>query len=255
MSGLSEGQAVDILDSFDLVAVQDWTGYKSRQEPLRQELARLGLLSRAKWFWRTPSPFTPLLAHGLRSTRYSLGGFDCTMGHYEIMKLALAWGCRRVLIMEDDACFADASVVRSALSVVPDDWQFLKLEWYERGGRAFPGGTGGAAWSRFSSDTVTGVLCGTGAVAFTAEGLKWKTGLIEDCLQPFGVPMHTIDMYDTPEFVDRTVAYCATPCLAVQRPHGRGDPHNHAGTKPYRREFLVGGSMSAGYPSLRGLHK
>lgn len=239
-------------DRFDLIAVQDWTGYTARQDLLRQELDRLGLLSRARWFWRAPSPFTRLMADMFPShEHHSLGGFDCTMGHYEIMKLALEWGCRRILVMEDDACFADADVVRSALASAPDDWQFLKLEWYERMGVAFSCGTDNKPWSRFSSKTVTGVLCGTGAVAFTSEGLKWKTGLIEDCLSVAGVPLHTIDMYDRPEFVDKTVAYCATPCLVVQRPHGRDDPHNHAGRKPYRSEFLVGGSMSAGYPALR----
>lgn len=238
-------------DMFDLVAVQDWTGYKSRQDLLKRELDRVGLLSRAKWFWRFPSPFTPILGRLIPpSERYSLGGFDCTMGHYEIMKLALDWGCKRVLVMEDDACFADTGVIRSAFAELPGDWQFLKLEWYVRSGTGFFDGLG-KPWSRFSGSTVNGILCGTGAVAFTREGLKWKTGLMEDCLSVGGIPLHTIDMYDTPEFVDRTVAYCATPCLAVQRPHGLDDPHNHAGSKPYRREFLVGGSLAAGYPAFK----
>ena len=238
-------------DMFDLVAVQDWTGYKSRQDLLKYELARVGLLSRTQWFWRFPSPFTSILGRSIpASERYSFGGFDCTMGHYEIMKLALDWGCKRVLVMEDDACFTDMDVIRSAFAELPDDWQFLKLEWYVRSGTGFFGGLG-RAWSRFSSATVNGILCGTGAVAFTSEGLRWKTGLMEDSLSFRGVPLHTVDMYDRPEFVDRTVAYCATPCLAVQRPHGRGDPHNHAGSKPYRSEFLVGGSLAAGYPAFK----
>ena len=114
---------MDVLDSFDLVAVQDWTGYASRREFLCRELDRLGLLGRAQWFWRAPSPFTSMLSLGLPvSGGPSLAGFDCTMGHYEIMKLALAWGCKRVLVMEDDACFADAGLVRASLTAAPSNW-------------------------------------------------------------------------------------------------------------------------------------
>ena len=248
-------------DMFDMVTVQDWTGYRTRQGALCAELARVGLLGRARWFWQTASPFCLRLGNALRydvrGPRF--GGFDCTMGHYRILRTALAEGAETLLVVEDDVCFcSDTGLAAAALRTLPAGWDFIKLDWWLRGcdeaaQAAFRGAAraGGGAWiplDRRSLPAKGAVACGAGAIGYSRRGMQWKAGLLERAASEDGLDgaaryiAGNIDGYDRPELAGEVNAYCAAPCLAVQRAHGRGDPCINAARKNYAPWQLVGGS-------------
>ena len=152
------------------------------------------------------------------------------------------------MVMEDDVCFAkDAGFIEAAVGALPDDYDFAKLEWYpvapvsrdEVAARDRAGGF----WA-----SAHGIVAhGTAAVAFSARGMDWKLGLMEKAAKasPFdGTPLRSIDRYDEPGYLPTDLrAYVAVPCVAVQRPHGVGDPHMHAGAKNYNK-FLLRNDLS-----------
>lgn len=242
-----------IWDRFGMVAVQDYTGYQTRQPALWAELKGVGLLSRTEWFWNFPGPFPDVFARGVNTCRRTMrdtGTFDCTMGHYRIMKTALARGARSVLVFEDDVCFAkDPQLLEASLAALPGDYDIAWLEWCPKGPMpreeilSRSRDAGGGYWA--SAHGL--VLRGAGATAFSALGMEWKVREMEKAAgrDAFGSHvLRSVDCWHEQPYMPASLrAYVSIPCLAIQRPHrSSDDPHMHAGGKNYTG-FLHGGSL------------
>ena len=82
-----------------------------RGENMLYQIDNLGLCSSSDIVWKftTPNIFkeTYYNNHIKNKKIFTYGMFDCALGHYEIMKEALALGYERIMIWEDDIVFHD----------------------------------------------------------------------------------------------------------------------------------------------------
>lgn len=110
---------------FDAVYCLSLADYKRRRDDMRLELERVGLTdvhwkitvknTFYKYIWDHPDFHTLPWLKGLD------WALNCTMGHYEIMKEALAIGYKRVLVMEDDIRFLkDTKQIADILADLPE---------------------------------------------------------------------------------------------------------------------------------------
>lgn len=234
-------------DRFDAVAVLCTTVQMHRQEGLRAELARVGLLDRVEWFWDFDNPFMVRLANNLKlaPTIKNMGGFRMNMNHYRAAKTMLELGRKHVLILENDVRFLkDVGALASGLASMPADYDLAKLEW-----------TGHPTRRASSVPTITGpwhpligfdTYC-TAAIAYSTAGLAWRVARLEECTDysQLFTSMHAVDVYDNAPSVSRLHAYVASPLLAVQR--WTGDGHNQQNASTYRLygNHLADGGVSA----------
>ena len=219
-------------DRFDHIAVQDFTGYGERRVDLEAELERVGLIDRTKTYWNYPTPYNAFLYRNLRLNKdiTNEGTLDCTLGHYRILKTAYELGYGHLLVMEDDIRFLnDTELLNEIVNDLPEDYDFAKFEWYTR---KFSHAEA-VARPRIGKYWIDGhgiKLLGTGMVAFSRKGMKWKIDRIESAFKP-GQELHSIDIYDRPEFMDPTLkCYLALPLGGIQ---GIYDRNMHKHVKDY----------------------
>lgn len=237
-------QVSHMWDRFDAVAVLCSTDYMHRQDGLRAELSRVGLLDRVEWFWDFDNPFMVRLAHSLRLSHdiRSLGGFRLTMNHYRAVKTLLELGHKHVLVLEDDVRFLkDTGKLSSILESMPADYDVAKLEWTAhptRGSKSVPDITG--PWHPLSGfDT----YC-TAAIAYSAKGMKWRVDKIEEAsdYSKIFAELHMVDVYDNSPSLAKLHAYVAEPLAAIQNFTGDGvHTQNHGTYKLYGAHLADGG--------------
>lgn len=116
-------------DRFDYVACVCFTGYKDRQEGLSQELARIGLLERAHFFWDFPNPYTGLLAKHSCRDLYHQQMFPIGHNNYRAIKTAYELGYSSILVLEDDVRFLrDLSLLAKTIRALPDGYEIAMLD-------------------------------------------------------------------------------------------------------------------------------
>lgn len=202
-------------DAFDRVVAIRFTGYRAEREPsLLAEFARVGLEDAAVR-WTFPTPYTLRFGNSIVYTE-GPGNFDETYAIYSELKVALALGMERILVLEDDVRFLlDTDMIRQSLEGIPSDFVDAKLSWIRRGGPV----EASALRGRGLWVPTTGVVTrDTGAIAFSREGMEWFVGCVEDTLSVGGPPMRSCDLYDRPPFYKEDGArhYLAVPLVARQ---------------------------------------
>lgn len=203
---------------FDFRAVLTYTGYDDRIEGLYGELNRVGL-GDARVFWQIDSPFYSRLLSTLKTEQSGVGAYSCTLGHYRILKTALALGYEHALVLEDDVrMLKDHRLLAEIVSTLPDDYDFAKFEWHTWGRWT-------ESWvdDRVRSSTLThwidgnGILtCGAGMCAYSRRGMQRKIEMIESACDTGKMPIIDQIENDKRFFADGIKTYLAVPLAGIQ---------------------------------------
>ena len=236
-----------IWDRFDHIAVQDFTGYRERRSDLDAEFARVGLQNRTTTYWTYPTPLNGFLRSALRCNKDigNDGTLDCTLGHYRILKTAYELGFNHLLVFEDDIRFLkDTNRLHDIVSELPEDFDFAKFEWYTRGFDH----KNAVSRPRIGHYWIDGhgiKLLGTGMVAFSRKGMKWKIDRIESAFLKKD-ELHSIDIYDRPGtgfMPPELKCYLALPLGGIQGTYSR---NMHKRVKDYDLLMLENSRESYG---------
>lgn len=198
---------------FDRVFVQCFTGYAlERQAALDAELERVGLWM-AERHWACPNPFDDLLADRVGYYKpKAVGGFQCVLGHYQIIKTAYERGFAHILVLEDDVRFLkDLDALGRAIESLPADYDVAKLEW-SRASNVDQQQDEPKDGMWFRSNGV--VLYGAAATAYSRKGMATVIERIE-ALVSSGRPLRNIDDLGLYEEVS-LVQYACKPVAAIQ---------------------------------------
>ena len=108
------------------------TKYPEREPALLKELNRVGVLEKTLVVHTFENPFDdvfiPAVDHVSKIDR-APAFFNLTMGHYGILKTALALNIEKILVVEDDCRFIkDFGHLRDSLARAPKDWDALILD-------------------------------------------------------------------------------------------------------------------------------
>lgn len=128
---MSNTQFKSIWDAFDRIVVVCCTKYQDRQEAVKKELERIGLLDRAEFFWDFPSPFTTCLQKSVRCSEYLTrrNAFNIFLNHYRVIKETFLRGFKNVLIIEDDIRFLkDGMKLAGAVKSIPPDFDLALFD-------------------------------------------------------------------------------------------------------------------------------
>jgi len=96
-------------------------------------LARVkAALKECRWPFKQPEIFEAvdgLISPPPAGWRASPGAWGCLQSHRQILSRAIADGVKNILVLEDDACFAEnfREDVEAFLAAVPEDWDQLML--------------------------------------------------------------------------------------------------------------------------------
>lgn len=98
---------------FDHIYCVHYIEYKEREEELKKELERVGILDSGIFSFKYTfsSPIDKVLYESESfsrerfNKRFSIGAYNLAKGHYDCMKESLGLGYKRVLFLEDDVAF------------------------------------------------------------------------------------------------------------------------------------------------------
>ena len=113
----------------DRALVLGYSKNPSDAESTVKELARVGL--RSEIFWNIQSTFQRFIPSSFMTGDYlkSPAHLSSHLGHYHVVKSALDRGFESLWVVEDDVRFLkDVTLLRSALSSIPKDADFLILD-------------------------------------------------------------------------------------------------------------------------------
>lgn len=197
---------------FDRAFVLHYTGYPERLGPIRAEIERIGLPVPVDVVYTFRNPFDKVFMSAVQHVRKideQPSFFNLTMGHYSILKTALALGSGRIFVMEDDCRFLkDAAAVRSGLDAAPGDFDALVLD-------AFVWKDSGApenGWARCT------FWRSAAAVVLSAKAMERIVSCIEASISNgCASPLRGIDTYFDSELIGGDLkVYRAVPNLAIQ---------------------------------------
>lgn len=119
-----------VWDMFDYVGVVCFSRYKRRLALVKEELKRVGLLSRAVFHIDFPNPFEDKLISVLPfSNERTRRAFHCGYNNYCIIKRAFETGCKSVLMIEDDVRFLkDIELLRRYIQLLPTDFDLAMFD-------------------------------------------------------------------------------------------------------------------------------
>lgn len=196
--------------------------HEFRDTALRAELARVGVdMFHSEWV-----PDSPFLDDYARTLRFDPVGrsrpaFRRLLGHYRAMAIARELGHARVLVVEPDVRFVlDVDLLNKALAGLPEGFRFAKLVWELRSGASLAGvlarpRVAGHWASADGLDVRNATAC-----VWSADGLRWWTGLVERAAAGGAfrrAEWRSADTYQMPEFYSDGASrgYLAAPWLAV----------------------------------------
>lgn len=209
---------------FDFVGVLRYAPYASRRAPLDAELARVGLAGRATEFWtaedvyaRKGIEFFPRTEFLKKRTTLAV----LTLYHLRMVRVALALGAERLLVVEDDVRFrADAEEVWRTVDDLPADFDIAFLDAFAAmKARGVPGFAARIAANRASERWVrpeTHLLRSCACYALSRRGAEAFVAKLEAAANG-GEPLRVCD-----QFLGRLAAgpelraYLAHPLAAVQ---------------------------------------
>jgi len=120
---------------FSHVYCVSYAPYKERRQKLIEELKRVGIIDRDddpahpffSFHLTVDNKFeenllhTSWFRHPSQNKRFNRGALSLAMGHYHVMKEALALGYKRILVIEDDIAFLkDLEKIADIIYSIPD---------------------------------------------------------------------------------------------------------------------------------------
>ena len=223
---------------FDRIVVICHTAYARQRIPaLEAEFKRVGL-TRYEKHWTCPTPFTGVVRKPLNYYRDDVGGLQCTLAHYQVIKTAYELGHERLLVLEDDVRFLhDPARLEEVIGTLPYDYDVAKLEWSPTGNEADIN-------ARQDPDLRWIDGCGlqtygAAATAYSRRGMKALIEQIERAAS--GETLHNIDDNDSVYGLGLK-NYLAQPVAAIQSA-GVGDTIYPS--PRYYGDFLVDRSRSS----------
>lgn len=177
---------------FDRIGVVSWVGYRERLKRTLAEIDRIGLTSSGVDIdvqVQFGNPFEAKCFDTIKRSRamdrwpYM---FDCTMGHYSILKRAQRLGTKNLLVMEDDCRFMlDPNESLCILRSIPEDYSLALAECWPILGKGGVEGWLGTTeaqrrggWRPFCGYEYRGASC----YAVSADGIDRLIRLYERCL-------------------------------------------------------------------------
>ena len=129
-SETSQETNMSIWTRFDYVGVVCFSRYQMRLALLKEELKRVGLLSRAAFHIDFPNPFEEKLISVLPFTnKRTQKAFHCGYNNYCIIKRAFEMGCKSVLVIEDDVRFLkDVELLGRCIQSLPEDFDLAMFD-------------------------------------------------------------------------------------------------------------------------------
>lgn len=187
-----------------------YTGYKVRYEPMKKELARVGLDdSSIHWHWDYPTPIKKIALKGIPHMK----GLDenppvwgCTLMHYDVLKTAYCLGYGHMMLVEDDCRFLkDVDKLWDSIGRAPADWNILMLSNFLRY-RTAPASEG---W--LSCKSAMSGAC----YACDRKGMEKLIATYEAAMSG-RLEMKVCDYWFDKKYIGDARLYIADPVLAVQ---------------------------------------
>lgn len=236
------GNVFDAL-KLDRVFALCYSGYPERLGPLFSELDRVGLTGIYDKVYTHKSVFDRVILNSIPhkgKLDKQPGHFNAALGHYGILKTALALGFRRIMVVEDDCRFLlDKSAIVSTVSKAPDKWDALAMDAFEWRGE------NSGVWSP------CGFWRSAACVCFGKRMMERLVACIESCVAPGerkGL-MRNFDAYFDSGLVGNDMEmYRASPNVAIQC-----DPPGEAMTTDVSQKYLALGINVSDYAKFEGV--
>jgi GR25 family glycosyltransferase involved in LPS biosynthesis len=129
---------IDWKSKFDKIYCLHYLPNKDRVDNIYDELKKVGLLDTDifEWYITYPSGMDEIkiksllkYKNGPVSRHFGKGAYNCTLGHYSIIKTAYELGYNHIMIMEDDIEFLnDTNIVENIINNIPDDYNVISFD-------------------------------------------------------------------------------------------------------------------------------